>query len=1289
MSPPLRRAVFSWSYDAEEHGPITTSLPAQLQLLFGRLRHAAAAAVSTKGLTTSFGWVGAEAFRQHDVNECFLHIFEFIKTECSGTALAMHARTAWEGVYIDYIHCRETDAVRFAGGVSVPFRSVQLQAEGMQSILDGFDCFVQPERFQIDNDVVGRRTASDKGVHFVSLPTHLFLQLKRFKFDWSTNRQVKVRDEVSFPDLLDLTAYLPSELDLLTAAAAAATEDLGEDDFVEKDLIEEGGGGAGAGAGAGADGSDATPESPPHSAESSASPRAASPAVRRAAAEVARSAGLPLLKENERAVWALTSIMVHVGGIGSGHYYAYARNGAHASKWASFNDATVLELDAATLSKDARGSKDAYCLLYERIAMDDDSGEEATARPAPGGEGEDEPAPARLRELVELENVAFNKRRAAWEHERRMFDLVVYRAAATVAAVDTTTMKTTTTKKKTKKKKKRTRTVGSGAPPAVPGMAKAIRIRIHDGETVRSLLGTIRDAFALRSDDAAPPLDFSCMRLRHFNTASAQLEAPLVSTHDAGEEDSNPDQTILRTLREAKRPLPALQPHARLFLEVRSDPSVVWEDWRPTLALAVITVANERGEGKEKGEEQGEGRTVYADPFKVRLRHTAPTVADLRAAVMQHFSKVSPAALPATAAAAAEEGCACSPWRLLLLRGTSEPLVLLDGQKLLDAPLSLPSGTILHAERAASSRYADVHTADAETSRIVQDYTTALNLATFAFNAEPLPALTTSPVAAASSSSQREAAAPPVRLTLHAVVQPPDVTKLPAMPMPPMPMPSSSSSSMVSGLPAMEMPPLPPMPALPTMPAMMDLPPMPVMLPAMGAPGGVPPAQSAVGVITMPTLDALPAVARPLSRVQIDVRRPMAELRESIARKLGLDGTSDFKLMRSSLGGEIKRSKESKAVGECGLRDGDRLWVRHGTPMRASESRWVVWLHEEDALVAGDAREDCGKRDDEAAAVVGRGDVHLVKLGDNVIVSKSGDPRALRAAIVARFGESCLPMTAALAACGGSHFCLRLREKSLTALTKVYCDSKPLASKRNAGKSLVDGKEVVVQLTRDAAAAQPFTEDSVLLRLQAWLPSARRLLPARELALPAATTVLELKTHLAAALPIAPPLHTGSSSAATPPPRPVDITFARPFPWQLRMKHALPGLAWGCHGRFKNASTLGKLNLENGTLLLFKDGSEAEDAGLVAEAVAAAAAEAAASAAGNSSRGGGAEVAFKIFTRAEQEARQQKEKEKEAKVKGAAKVASVAEAEAEAGPGAAQPAVGRANDSADVDPTLG
>ena len=66
--PDFRRAVYAWRYDSATHGADESGcLPRQLQRLFAFLQLSVRRAVPTAGLTTAFGWRGAEAFQQQDV----------------------------------------------------------------------------------------------------------------------------------------------------------------------------------------------------------------------------------------------------------------------------------------------------------------------------------------------------------------------------------------------------------------------------------------------------------------------------------------------------------------------------------------------------------------------------------------------------------------------------------------------------------------------------------------------------------------------------------------------------------------------------------------------------------------------------------------------------------------------------------------------------------------------------------------------------------------------------------------------------------------------------------------------------------------------------------------------------------------------------------------------------------------------------------------------------------------------------------------------------------------------
>ena len=76
LSQEFRDYIFRWRYTPDRDGPPDCCIALQLQALFARLACSRCAAVSTKPLTHSFGWTGAEAFQQHDVQELNRVLFD-------------------------------------------------------------------------------------------------------------------------------------------------------------------------------------------------------------------------------------------------------------------------------------------------------------------------------------------------------------------------------------------------------------------------------------------------------------------------------------------------------------------------------------------------------------------------------------------------------------------------------------------------------------------------------------------------------------------------------------------------------------------------------------------------------------------------------------------------------------------------------------------------------------------------------------------------------------------------------------------------------------------------------------------------------------------------------------------------------------------------------------------------------------------------------------------------------------------------------------------------------------
>lgn len=217
MTPEFRAALYSWQYDPANalHGDDEDlCMPLQLQRLFAFLQHTERGAISTGKLTRSFGWTGAEAFQQQDVQECMSVLFEHLASAGAGGALGRHVEEEQGGTVDDYLECAECDYKRSRAD---KFRALLLLIQGRKSLEEALDAYIAPEELTGDNKYAcpgcDKKSDARKGVRIKSLPKILTVQLQRFAFDYNTFGRVKVNDAVTFPETLDVSRWCPPASD--------------------------------------------------------------------------------------------------------------------------------------------------------------------------------------------------------------------------------------------------------------------------------------------------------------------------------------------------------------------------------------------------------------------------------------------------------------------------------------------------------------------------------------------------------------------------------------------------------------------------------------------------------------------------------------------------------------------------------------------------------------------------------------------------------------------------------------------------------------------------------------------------------------------------------------------------------------------------------------------------------------------------------------------------------------------------------------------------------------------
>lgn len=193
------------------------SIPFQLRLLFANLQLSEQRAISTKGLTKSFGWTGADAFTQHDVQELLRVLFDALETAWDGTPQHSLINDLYQGTVLDYVKCSHCG---YKSARCDSYLDLQLTVKpfgattAVKSIEEALEKYVQPEQLEGDNQYSCTKCAckrdATKGLEFSAFPYLLTLQLKRFDFDWETERRIKLTDRVSFPNVLNLNKFISS-----------------------------------------------------------------------------------------------------------------------------------------------------------------------------------------------------------------------------------------------------------------------------------------------------------------------------------------------------------------------------------------------------------------------------------------------------------------------------------------------------------------------------------------------------------------------------------------------------------------------------------------------------------------------------------------------------------------------------------------------------------------------------------------------------------------------------------------------------------------------------------------------------------------------------------------------------------------------------------------------------------------------------------------------------------------------------------------------------------------------
>ena len=133
------------------------------------------------------------------------------------------------------------------------------------------------------------------------LPKTLVIQLKRFHYDYETNRAVKFDDHFEFPRLLDMGPYTTEGIKSSTSDSATTVQSVlapSSDSKYKRSL------------------------------------------------SMSRKSKVPIQPREVKQPYDLVGVVVHSGQANAGHYYSFIKNRySSGEKWFKFNDTTVEEVD--------------------------------------------------------------------------------------------------------------------------------------------------------------------------------------------------------------------------------------------------------------------------------------------------------------------------------------------------------------------------------------------------------------------------------------------------------------------------------------------------------------------------------------------------------------------------------------------------------------------------------------------------------------------------------------------------------------------------------------------------------------------------------------------------------------------------------------------------------------------------------------------------------------------------------------------------------------------------------
>ena len=199
----FRRIVYSMpTENVEDAG---ASIPLNMQALFYEMQ-TGSKACSTRKLTKSFGWDAGQAFVQHDIQEFLRVLASNIEEKLKGGENSKALSELFDGKLAKVI----TGPKSFQTENTEAFNDLSLEVKDCFDIDDSMKMYMAQEtidEYDTEQPDIGKCKVK-MSKKFVELPAVLQIHLKRFEFDVTRYRTVKIDSQFAFGDALDLTKFM-------------------------------------------------------------------------------------------------------------------------------------------------------------------------------------------------------------------------------------------------------------------------------------------------------------------------------------------------------------------------------------------------------------------------------------------------------------------------------------------------------------------------------------------------------------------------------------------------------------------------------------------------------------------------------------------------------------------------------------------------------------------------------------------------------------------------------------------------------------------------------------------------------------------------------------------------------------------------------------------------------------------------------------------------------------------------------------------------------------------------